>query len=169
MANWENCPYVERVDGAWVFKGTQLPLYLLYENLASGATVDDFVARRDVAVEQAAGVLEYEAAEFRDDLLVRPDGPGETTPIPVIVPTGAEMPDWGGCPAVERVAGQVSGAWVFRDTRFPLYVLYDNLAGGARIDEFIEWYDCDKASAIAVLEYAARELREKRLVYARSA
>lgn len=79
------------------------------------------------------------------------------------------MANWDGCPVVERVAGKVSGAWVFRDTRFPLYVLYDNLAGGARIDEFIEWYDCDKASAIAVLEHAARELREKRLVYARSA
>ena len=38
MANWESCPAVEsvpgRVSGNWVFKGTRLPVYALFENLA---------------------------------------------------------------------------------------------------------------------------------------
>ena len=59
MANWQNCPAVERdpakSGGVWVFRDTDVPLYRLYETLASGATVDDFAERFGVAVEHAAG------------------------------------------------------------------------------------------------------------------
>lgn len=48
--------------------------------------------------------------------------------------------DWEGCPAVERTPGKVSGAWVFAGTRIPLHALYENLACGATIDEFVEWF-----------------------------
>ena len=37
--DWETCPAVERnpgkMSGAWVFTGTRVPLYALFENLAS--------------------------------------------------------------------------------------------------------------------------------------
>ena len=167
MANWEHCPAVERSrgkdGGVWVFKGTDVPLYALYETLASDWTVGDFAHRQGVDVEQAAAALRYEADEFRDDLLIRPDGPGEIAPISSVMPTGAEIPDWHDCPAVERIAGKVSGAWLFTESRLPLWAMYSEIAAGATIDQFVDWYCGDKAKAIAVLEHEAKELRNNHL------
>ena len=47
------------------------------------------------------------------------------------------MTNWDTCPAVERTPGKVSGAWVFAGTRVPPSALYENLAGGASVDEFV--------------------------------
>ena len=48
MLNWSQCPAVERnpgkVSGAWLFKGTRVPVKALFENLESGATVEEFLA-----------------------------------------------------------------------------------------------------------------------------
>jgi uncharacterized protein (DUF433 family) len=48
MLDWFRCPAVERtpgkVSGAWVFRGTRVPVKALFENLESGARVDDFLA-----------------------------------------------------------------------------------------------------------------------------
>jgi uncharacterized protein (DUF433 family) len=47
MLDWNTCPVVERtperVSGAWVFKGTRLPVKALFENIEEGASVDDFL------------------------------------------------------------------------------------------------------------------------------
>ena len=171
MANWQHCPAVERDagkhGGLWVFKGTDVALYRMYESLASGMTVGDFAEGFNVGIELAAATLRYEAEEFRDDLLIRPDGPGEIAPIPVIVPTGAEVPDWADCLAVERIAGKVSGAWVFKNSRLALYVLYGHLAGGRTIDEFVEWYPgVKKRQVVTVLGHEAKELATGRYAYA---
>ena len=40
------------------------------------------------------------------------------------------MLDWSQCPVVESVPGKRSGAWVFRDTRTPVSVVFDNLEAG---------------------------------------
>ena len=66
MTNWNNCPAVERkpgkVSGAWVFAGTRIPLSALYENLASGATTNEFVEWfPGVGEKQVRAVLEHEA------------------------------------------------------------------------------------------------------------
>ena len=45
------------------------------------------------------------------------------------------MLDWRECPAVERIPGKVSGEWLFKGTRVPVRALFENLEGGARIDE----------------------------------
>ena len=78
MANWEYCPVVERTlgkaGGRWLFKDTEVPLYRLYECLASDWTVDDFAERFSVDVEQAAAALRYEADELHDYRLDYPDG-----------------------------------------------------------------------------------------------
>jgi uncharacterized protein (DUF433 family) len=50
------------------------------------------------------------------------------------------MLDWSSCHAVERVPGKVSGAWVFRGTRVPVSALFENLEGGATIDDFLTWF-----------------------------
>ena len=51
------------------------------------------------------------------------------------------MIDWSSCAAVERDSERVSGAWVFRGTRVPVSALFENLEGGATIDEFLEWFE----------------------------
>ena len=68
--------------------------------------------------------------------------------------------DWETCPAVERHPGKISGAWAFTGTRVPVCALFENLAGGATIDEFVEWFPgLDKKQVRAVLEHEARALR----------
>lgn len=67
MMEWSTCPAVERrpglVSGAWVFRGTRVPLRALFENLRDGASVDDFLACfPGVTREQAVAVLEHESA-----------------------------------------------------------------------------------------------------------
>src|ERR1700690_999198 len=63
--------------------------------------------------------------------------------------------DWSCCPAVERVADKVSGAWVFRDTRVPVKSLFENLEDGATVDDFLEWFPGVRRDQVtAVLEFA---------------
>ena len=70
------------------------------------------------------------------------------------------MTNWDTCPAVERTPGKVSGAWVFTGTRIPLSALYENLAIGATVDEFVEWFPgVDGKQVRAVLEHEAEALR----------
>jgi hypothetical protein len=38
--------------------------------------------------------------------------------------------DWSQCPAVESIPGKISGAWVFRGTRTPVAVFFENLEDG---------------------------------------
>ena len=44
------------------------------------------------------------------------------------------------CPHVERIAGKVSGSWLFTGTRVPVTALFENLEDGATVDEFLEWF-----------------------------
>lgn len=74
-----------------------------------------------------------------------------------------EMPvlDWSQCPAVERVPGKVSGAWVLRGTRMPVATIFENLQAGANIDDILEWFDgLDREQVKAVIDFAARSLEE---------
>ena len=66
--------------------------------------------------------------------------------------------DWSQCPAVESIPGKVSGAWVFKDTRMPVSIVFDNLEAGATIDEIVEWFDVTSDQVKAVIEFAARSL-----------
>ena len=66
--------------------------------------------------------------------------------------------DWSKCSAVESIPGKVSGAWVFKDTRMPVSLVFENLEAGATIDEIMEWFHLTREQIIAVLEFAARSL-----------
>lgn len=64
MTDWTKCEAVERnegkVSGAWVFKGTRIPVKALFENLESGARIDDFLEWfPGVTRKQAEAVLEF--------------------------------------------------------------------------------------------------------------
>jgi len=66
--------------------------------------------------------------------------------------------DWSQCEAVESVPGKVSGAWVFKETRTPVAVVFENLEDGMTIDEVMEQFAVTRPQARAVLEFAARSL-----------
>jgi uncharacterized protein (DUF433 family) len=67
--------------------------------------------------------------------------------------------DWSQCPAVEKVSGKVSGAWVLRGTRMPVATIFENLEAGASIDDVLGWYEgLDRKQVQAVIEFAARSL-----------
>jgi uncharacterized protein (DUF433 family) len=62
--DWNHCFAVERTDakmsGAWVFRGTRVPVKSLFENLEDGATMDDFLEWfPGVGREQVLAVLEF--------------------------------------------------------------------------------------------------------------
>ena len=65
--------------------------------------------------------------------------------------------DWSKCPAVESVPGKVSGAWVFRGTRIPVTVVFENLEDGLTIDEIVELYDgLAREQVLIVMNFAAK-------------
>ena len=66
--------------------------------------------------------------------------------------------DWSQCPAVERVAGRVSGAWVLAGTRMPVATIFENLEAGATIDDLVEWFGVTPEQVKEVLDFAARSL-----------
>lgn len=64
--NWGDLSAVEShpevVSGAWVFRGTRVPVAALFENLLAGATVDQFLEWfPGVRQADVRAVLEHEA------------------------------------------------------------------------------------------------------------
>ena len=62
MNNWSDCKSVERdpgkVSGAWLFRGTRVPVSALFENLEDGAQLSDFASWfPGVTLEQVRAVL----------------------------------------------------------------------------------------------------------------
>ena len=73
------------------------------------------------------------------------------------------MMDWSSCPAVELNPEKVSGAWVFRGTRAPVVALFENLEGGASIDDFLSWFPgVTREQVEAVLVYTIQSLQTDR-------
>ena len=71
------------------------------------------------------------------------------------------MMNWSLCPVVERDLEKVSGAWVFRGTRVPVAALFENLEGGASIDDFLLWFPgVTKAQVLNVLQHVRTNLSE---------
>jgi uncharacterized protein (DUF433 family) len=63
--DWSQCPAVEsipgKVSGAWVFKDTCMPVSTVFENLESGASIEEIMEWFDVTREQIVSVLEFAA------------------------------------------------------------------------------------------------------------
>jgi len=66
--DWSQCPAVEsipgKVSGAWVFKGTRLPVATVIENLED-LSIDEVIEQYDVTREQVMAVLESIAQSLR--------------------------------------------------------------------------------------------------------
>jgi uncharacterized protein (DUF433 family) len=68
MANldWSQCSVVEsvpgKVSGAWVLKGTRMPVSAIFENLEAGANIDNILEWYDgLDREQVKAVIEFAA------------------------------------------------------------------------------------------------------------
>jgi uncharacterized protein (DUF433 family) len=63
--DWSTCPAVEsvpgKVSGAWVFRGTRMPVATIFENLEDGMTIDEIMEQFDVTREQVTAVLDFAA------------------------------------------------------------------------------------------------------------
>ena len=64
MLDWGDCQHVERSDsklsGSWVFRDTRVPVKALFENLETGATIDEFLKWfPGVTLEQVVAVLAH--------------------------------------------------------------------------------------------------------------
>jgi uncharacterized protein (DUF433 family) len=70
------------------------------------------------------------------------------------------MNAWSECDAVESVPGRLDGKLVFRNTRIPVSALFENLRGGATIEEFVEWFPgVTRDQVEAVLDHEAKMLK----------
>jgi len=68
MANldWSQCDAVEsvpgKVSGAWVLRGTRMPVSSIFENIVAGASIDDLMEWFDgLDREQVKAVIEFAA------------------------------------------------------------------------------------------------------------
>ncbi len=62
--DWSQCPAVEsvpgKVSGAWVLKGTLMPVSAIFENLEAGASIDDIMQWYEgLNREQVKAVIEF--------------------------------------------------------------------------------------------------------------
>jgi len=62
--DWSQCPFVEsipgKVSGAWVFRGTRVPVSAVFENLKC-SSLEEVLENFNVSREQAQGVLDFAA------------------------------------------------------------------------------------------------------------
>jgi uncharacterized protein (DUF433 family) len=63
--DWSQCSAVEsvpgKVSGAWVFRGTRMPVATVFENLEAGASIEEIMEWFDVTREQITAVLDFAA------------------------------------------------------------------------------------------------------------
>ena len=61
--DWSQCPAVEsipgKVSGAWVLKGTRMPVQTIFENLEAGLSVKQITEVFDVTEQEVRAVLHF--------------------------------------------------------------------------------------------------------------
>jgi uncharacterized protein (DUF433 family) len=68
ILDWSECPAVESIpgkrSGAWVFKDTRMPVSTVFENLESGASIEEIIEWFGVTREQIVAVLDFAAGSL---------------------------------------------------------------------------------------------------------
>ncbi len=61
--DWSQCSAVEsipgKVSGAWVFRGTRMPVKTVFENLEAGLSLEEITEVFDVTPEEVKAVLHF--------------------------------------------------------------------------------------------------------------
>jgi uncharacterized protein (DUF433 family) len=65
ILDWSQCSAAEsvpgKVSGAWVLRGTRMPISIIFENLEYGSTIDEIIENYNVTREQIQEVLDFAA------------------------------------------------------------------------------------------------------------
>lgn len=74
--DWSKCAAVESVpgklSGAWVFRGSRIPVAAIFENLEDGLTINEVAALYDgLTREEVKAVLEFTAQSLETPSLSR--------------------------------------------------------------------------------------------------
>jgi uncharacterized protein (DUF433 family) len=73
--DWSQCAAVEsvpgKVSGAWVFRGTRMPVATVFENLEAGASIEEIMDWFDLTREQIVEVLDFAARSLAAPSSVR--------------------------------------------------------------------------------------------------
>jgi uncharacterized protein (DUF433 family) len=79
--DWSQCDAVEsipgKVSGAWVFRGTRMPVQTVFENLEAGLSLEEVTEVFDVTPQEVKAVLGFvsgslaKAPEYADEHVVR--------------------------------------------------------------------------------------------------
>jgi uncharacterized protein (DUF433 family) len=72
--DWSQCAEVESVpgkmSGAWVLRGTRMPVSVIFENLEAGANIDDIMEWFEgLDRDQIKAVIEFAARSLADEHL----------------------------------------------------------------------------------------------------
>ena len=63
MIDWSQCPPVEsvpgKVSGAWVFRGTRMPVQTVFDNLEAGMSLQEITQVFDVKPDEVKAVLRF--------------------------------------------------------------------------------------------------------------
>ena len=63
--DWSKCPAVEsnpgKLGGAWVFRGTRMPVQTVFDNLEAGLSVDEIVDVFDVTPDEVKAAIHFAA------------------------------------------------------------------------------------------------------------
>ena len=63
--DWSQCPAVEsipgKVSGAWVLRGTRMPVKALFENLEAGMSIEEVMEQFPVTREQIDSLMAFVA------------------------------------------------------------------------------------------------------------
>ena len=175
--DWTECDAIERdpgrMDGAWLFKSTGVPLANLFHALAAGLSSRDFVhANEGVEETGPAEVLEFVAEQLDDAKEALWGYGGPRTATPPLLDGGEHNRDaehdpeathWKDCGAAWRDAERMTGSWCIRDSRFPVSDLFTNLADMGRMSEFVEAFSVTMEEAVPLLQFLAEDLDRVRL------
>jgi uncharacterized protein (DUF433 family) len=76
VLDWSQCSAVERipgkVSGAWVVRGTRMPVSAIFENLEAGANIDDIMQWFDgLNREQIKAIIDFAARSLETPAPVR--------------------------------------------------------------------------------------------------
>ncbi|HET9838110.1 MAG TPA: DUF433 domain-containing protein [Candidatus Angelobacter sp.] len=71
ILDWTQCPAVERVpdkvSGAWVLRGTRMPVATIFENLEAGANIDDILEWfQGLDRDQVKAVIDFAARSLQE-------------------------------------------------------------------------------------------------------
>ncbi len=76
--DWSQCTAVEsvpgKVSGAWVFRGTRMPVATVFENLED-MSIEEIVEQFDVTREQIEAVLGFIAQSIKAPITAQPLAP----------------------------------------------------------------------------------------------